>query len=109
MLVACRLAGLSALEGHYADINARTQCGVEEQQGRRRPRLSEEMRRPVESCSDVILGWHDECVGRAGTTASRELRVGRAIRGRRRCGRCVLRCASRCMRRGAARSGDENG
>ena len=41
MLVACRLAGLSALEAHYADINARTQCqcvrlhiGVEE---RRRP------------------------------------------------------------------------
>ena len=25
MLVACRLAGLNALEGHYANINARTQ------------------------------------------------------------------------------------
>jgi len=41
MLVAYRLAGLSALEAQYADINARTQCeavrlhvGVEE---RRRP------------------------------------------------------------------------
>ena len=27
MLVACRLAGLSALEGHYAGLNARTQFG----------------------------------------------------------------------------------
>ena len=25
MLVACRLAGLSALEGHYAGVNGRTQ------------------------------------------------------------------------------------
>ena len=25
MLVACRLAGLSALEGHYADVNAPAQ------------------------------------------------------------------------------------
>ena len=55
MLVACRLAGLSALEAHYADVNAQAQSGVEGQQDRRRPRLSEEMRRPVESCSDVIL------------------------------------------------------
>jgi hypothetical protein len=55
MVVACRLAGLSALEGHYADDNAQAQSGVEGQQDRRRPRLSEEMRRPVESCSDVIL------------------------------------------------------
>jgi hypothetical protein len=46
MLVACRLAGLSARGGHYADINARTQCecvrrlqvGLEE---RRRPRPPE--------------------------------------------------------------------
>jgi hypothetical protein len=29
MLVACRLAGLSALEGHYADDNAQAQSGVE--------------------------------------------------------------------------------
>jgi hypothetical protein len=28
MLVACRLAGLSALERHYASLNARAQCGV---------------------------------------------------------------------------------
>jgi hypothetical protein len=34
MLVACRLAGLSALEGHYADDNAQAQSGVEEQQER---------------------------------------------------------------------------
>ena len=27
MLVACRLAGLSALEGHYAGVNARAQSG----------------------------------------------------------------------------------
>jgi hypothetical protein len=27
MLVACRLAGLSALEGHYADLNALAQFG----------------------------------------------------------------------------------
>jgi hypothetical protein len=27
MLVACRLAGLSALEGHYVGLNARTQLG----------------------------------------------------------------------------------
>ena len=27
MLVACRLAGLSALEGHYAGVRARTQFG----------------------------------------------------------------------------------
>ena len=37
MLVACRLAGLSALEGHYADDNAQAQSVVEEQQERRRP------------------------------------------------------------------------
>ena len=30
MLVAYRLAGLSALEGHYADDNAQAQSGVEE-------------------------------------------------------------------------------
>jgi hypothetical protein len=41
MLVACRLAGLSALEAHYADDNAQAQSGVEEHQGRRRPRPSE--------------------------------------------------------------------
>jgi hypothetical protein len=41
MLVACRLAGLSALEGHYVDDNAQAQSGVEEQQERRRPRPSE--------------------------------------------------------------------
>jgi hypothetical protein len=41
--------------GTYADDNAQAQSGVEGQQDRRRPRLSEEMRRPVESCSDVIL------------------------------------------------------
>ena len=27
MLVACRLAGLSALEGHYAGVRVRAQCG----------------------------------------------------------------------------------
>ena len=32
MLFAYRLAGLSALEGHYADDNAQAQSGVEEQQ-----------------------------------------------------------------------------
>ena len=26
MLVACRLAGLSALEAYYADVNRRAQC-----------------------------------------------------------------------------------
>ena len=41
MLVACRLAGLSALEGHYADDNAQAQSGVKEQQERRRSRPSE--------------------------------------------------------------------
>jgi hypothetical protein len=41
MLVACRLAGLSALEPHYADDNAQAQSGVEEQRERRRPRPSE--------------------------------------------------------------------
>jgi hypothetical protein len=30
MLVACRQAGLSALEGHYADDNAEAQSGVDE-------------------------------------------------------------------------------
>jgi hypothetical protein len=30
MLVACRLAGLSALEGHYAGLNARPQLGRRE-------------------------------------------------------------------------------
>jgi hypothetical protein len=28
MLVACRLAGLSALEAHYADVNRRSQYGA---------------------------------------------------------------------------------
>ena len=28
MLVACRLAGLSALEGHYAGVSARAQFGA---------------------------------------------------------------------------------
>ncbi len=28
MLVACRLAGLSALETHYADVNRRAQCSA---------------------------------------------------------------------------------
>jgi hypothetical protein len=41
MLVACRLAGLSALEVHYADDNAQAQSGVEELQERRRLRPSE--------------------------------------------------------------------
>jgi hypothetical protein len=53
MLVACRLAGLSALEGHYADDNAQAQSGGEEQQERRRPRLSEGHARPGESCCDI--------------------------------------------------------
>ncbi len=29
MLVACRLAGLSALEAHYPSLKARTQSGIE--------------------------------------------------------------------------------
>jgi hypothetical protein len=53
MLVACRLACLSALGAHYADDTAQAQSGVEEQQDRRRPLRC--MRRPVESYSDVIL------------------------------------------------------
>ena len=28
MLVACRLAGLSALEGHYAGVRVGAQCGA---------------------------------------------------------------------------------
>ena len=36
MLVACRLAGLSALEGHYADINARA-MRAETERGRPGP------------------------------------------------------------------------
>jgi hypothetical protein len=28
MLVACRLAGLSALDAHYAGVKWRTQCGA---------------------------------------------------------------------------------
>jgi hypothetical protein len=55
MLVACRLAGLSALEAHYADGNARAQSGVDEQQERRHSRPSEAMRSPGESYSDVIM------------------------------------------------------
>ena len=31
MLVACRLAGLSALDGHYAGLNGRTQYGPTQQ------------------------------------------------------------------------------
>jgi hypothetical protein len=46
MLVAYRLAGLSALEGHYADDNAQAQSGVKEQQERRR---SSTVRRPCTS------------------------------------------------------------
>jgi hypothetical protein len=55
MLVACRLAGLSALETHYADDSAQAQSGIEEQQERRYSRPSEAMRSPGESYSDVIL------------------------------------------------------
>jgi hypothetical protein len=44
-----------SLEAHYADDNAQAQSGVEEQQDRRRPRLSEGMRRPHKSYSDMIL------------------------------------------------------
>jgi hypothetical protein len=39
MHVACRLAGLSAVEAYYADDNAQAQSGVEEQQEERRPRI----------------------------------------------------------------------
>jgi hypothetical protein len=41
MLVACRLAGLSALEAHYGDDNAQAQSGVEGLQERHGPRPSE--------------------------------------------------------------------
>ena len=34
MLVACPLAGLSALEAHYADDNTQAQSGVEGRLGR---------------------------------------------------------------------------
>jgi hypothetical protein len=50
MLAACRLAGLSALEGHYADDNAQAQSGVEAALDRLRA-----MRGPGESYSNVIL------------------------------------------------------
>jgi hypothetical protein len=33
MLVACRLSGLSALEGHYAGLNARTQFAPTQKRG----------------------------------------------------------------------------
>ena len=39
MLVACRLAGLSALEAHYAGVRARTQFGAT-QRSRRPSSLS---------------------------------------------------------------------
>jgi hypothetical protein len=39
MLVACRLAGLSALEGHYAGLNARAQFGAT-QRSRDKPMLA---------------------------------------------------------------------
>ena len=45
MLVACRLAGLSALEAHYAGVRARTQCEAR----------ARTMRGPGESASDVVL------------------------------------------------------
>jgi hypothetical protein len=35
MLVACRLAGLSALEAHYAGVNRRAQCGAHAMQALR--------------------------------------------------------------------------
>ena len=35
MLVACRLAGLSALEAHYAGVRARAQCGADAGKARR--------------------------------------------------------------------------
>jgi hypothetical protein len=54
MLVACRLAGLSALGAHYADENTQAQFGVKEQQERRHPRSSEAMGRPSDAYS---LSW----------------------------------------------------
>ena len=47
MLVACRLAGLSALEPHYADDNAQAQSGVEEQVREPRPTRPREVRPPL--------------------------------------------------------------
>jgi hypothetical protein len=52
MLDACRLAGLSALETHYADVNAPTQCGCE--RWRCVDKLAR-MRGPGESFSHVIM------------------------------------------------------
>jgi hypothetical protein len=46
MLVACRLAGLSALETYYAGVRARAQCGADPSKGHARS---------GESYSDVIL------------------------------------------------------
>ncbi len=46
MLVACRLAGLSALEAYYAGVRAGAQCEADP---------SKTMRRPGESYSVVIL------------------------------------------------------
>ena len=44
MLVACRLAGLSALEGHYAGVRARGQCGLRQRSRDKPMRPSREAR-----------------------------------------------------------------
>ena len=103
MLVACRLAGLSALEGHYADDNAQAQSGVEELQERRGPRPSEvyaQARRELQRGGPAPwpLGAAGFGLVRA-VSAAQKSRSGRRRWGTPRCCRSPEDCAD-AVRRG---------
>jgi hypothetical protein len=57
MLAACRLAGLSALEAHYADDNAQAQSGVEEQYERYTRGRDSARKRPWTALAGRPVGW----------------------------------------------------
>ena len=59
MLVACRLAGLSVLEAHYADDTAQAQSGVEEQWLERPPAIDR-----LRACCRPLRRYHDQNVQR---------------------------------------------
>jgi hypothetical protein len=62
MLVACRLAGLSALERHYAGLNARMQFGLAQgssgHSGQRRIYVLSNLQ-PFEAERLSIAGWEE--------------------------------------------------
>ena len=79
MLVACRLAGLSALEAYYAGVSMGAQCGPHVAAGQGSPEREGELRSPIR-VRRRTMPWRAEPSAAQGRAASSRGRSGRSRR-----------------------------